>query len=326
MDFNYMPMQPIQIAPSGVTPGRYGNSKQIPTFNVDQRGRLTFAADVNIEPNLQIIVNDDPRQNKTLNLNIDAVRFQSGEGVDVKMIDSGVLEFSLDKNTINEIIDNSSFNKIFTGIVRGLNGITFVDTTNKVLSNGTLTFNKNNITGGSVRIGDEEDHKASAVSITGFNDYAGLEINAQSDNMYGPRIDLVAYKNSVDNKAPVIQDDTIGQIRFNGYISTPDGDLIRNLTTINSKIVSTASDPTTPPETCIELICTNTGRHTAKIASFNNRGVFSAPVIKPGVYPDEAQRNSAISTPEVGMITFISSIGKFQGNVDGTHNGWVNLN
>jgi hypothetical protein len=53
--------------------------------------------------------------------------------------------------------------------------------------------------------------------------------------------------------------------------------------------------------------------------------------IKPGVYANAAARDLAIPSPTAGMIVFLTDgdgVGnpKFQGNIDGTTGGWVNLN
>ena len=320
-------MSQIQIAMSGVTAGTYGNSKQIPTFSVDARGRITWAADVNIEPNLQILVDDDPRQKKTLNLNIDTVRFQSGEGVSVKMINEGILEFSLDKNTIDEILDNSSFTKVFTGKVKGLNGTTYVDTTTNVLSNGILTFDENYIRGSFIELGDESAYDRATVRIISSSETPSLEITAASSGFSCANIDLTSYKNSFHNQETLQNNDSLGQIRFNGFIKTPAGNDTANLALINSSLTQESDGVSTLPHVKIDFICMNGPDVTkAKIASFDNKGTLSAPILKTGIYSDTVSRDSSIPSPEVGMIIFISSTGKFQGNIDGTVNGWNDLN
>lgn len=321
-----MPMQPVQIANSGVTPGRYGNNKQIPVFNVDQRGRLTFAANVDIEPVLNIRVNDV--QTSTLNLNTDIVKFQSGEGISVRIDEQGALEFSIDRLHVNQLIEESNISEAIVGEVRGLNGITFVDTNNRVLSNGTLSIAGNQIIGSTVEFdGASAGDNDPAARFICANSNAGIEIDSVSNGDRGPRLDFVAYKNSADNKELVRQHDSLGQIRFYGFISTPGGNRSANLATISSKVLSNPLSEGELPQANIELICTN-GRNPAdaKVASFNNKGVFAAPVIKTGIYDNEFQRDSSITEPEIGMIVFITSLAKFQGNVDGTSAGWVNLN
>jgi hypothetical protein len=56
-------------------------------------------------------------------------------------------------------------------------------------------------------------------------------------------------------------------------------------------------------------------------------GTLSSSVaLATGVYADSTARDSAIPTPTIGMIVFVSGTGKFQGNTDGTTSGWIDLN
>jgi hypothetical protein len=48
--------------------------------------------------------------------------------------------------------------------------------------------------------------------------------------------------------------------------------------------------------------------------------------IKTAVYANSAARNTSIPLPVKGMIVFNDETGKFEGNVNGTAGGWVNLN
>jgi hypothetical protein len=61
----------------------------------------------------------------------------------------------------------------------------------------------------------------------------------------------------------------------------------------------------------------------SKIAEFTDVGVFSAPVLKPGVYADTTARDAAITAPAAGMMIFLTAGTKFQGY---TGAAWVDLN
>jgi hypothetical protein len=54
--------------------------------------------------------------------------------------------------------------------------------------------------------------------------------------------------------------------------------------------------------------------------------VRASTFIKTAVYANDTARNLAIPTPEVGMIIFNTTTGKFEGNIDGTVLGWTALN
>lgn len=82
-------MQPVQIAMSGVTPGTYGNETQIPTFTVDVRGRLVFAANVDIQTKFNFKVNDANRV-ETVDLINNSFNFRSGYGINITPASDGI--------------------------------------------------------------------------------------------------------------------------------------------------------------------------------------------------------------------------------------------
>jgi hypothetical protein len=65
------------------------------------------------------------------------------------------------------------------------------------------------------------------------------------------------------------------------------------------------------------------GGSTIRIATFDSQGVFTAPVLKPGVYANTAARDAAITAPAAGMMIFLTVGTKFQGY---TGSAWVDLN
>lgn len=81
-------MSQIQIAMSGVTAGKYGNSKQIPTFTVDARGRMTWAADLDIETTVTVKAGN---YNKSINLNVDTLNFNDSDTVSFAHTDDGII-------------------------------------------------------------------------------------------------------------------------------------------------------------------------------------------------------------------------------------------
>jgi hypothetical protein len=238
-----MPMQPIQIAMSGVIPGKYGNSKQIPTFNVDARGRLTFAADINIEPTLQILVDDDPRQNVTLNLNTDIVRYRSGDGVKVKMIDHGAVEFSLDEIYFYSLMDGRTINGTFAGEVIGR------------LTGELIGEVRGNVQSDDIKVKNLQASNLS-MNVTS-SDLAGILIN--TDGSVNDTYDLfriqvstndpdsngasfIRTRGTLDSKLPIEEDDKLFSFYFAGTS--------RNLQQNVSAIIMSAVDGS-PTETSV---------------------------------------------------------------------------
>ncbi len=126
-------MQPVQIAMSGVTPGTYGNGSQIPSFTVDARGRLTWAANIDIQPTLNVKVNGNSVSSIPLHNN--SLNFVSGEEVSFHYEDNGI------KAKINlESIKMSLFNgQTFAGNTVGLHKGEVIG--NIISDDGTIVFN-----------------------------------------------------------------------------------------------------------------------------------------------------------------------------------------
>jgi hypothetical protein len=315
MDFNYMPMQPIQIAMSGVIPGKYGNSKQIPTFNVDQRGRLTFAADVNIEPNLQIVVDDDPRQNRTLNLNVDAVRFQSGDGVNVKLIDHGIIEFSLDNHTISQLIKDSEGSKrIVDPVIDTIKNFVTVDNTGITVDYYTQPH-------GILKFGTPSS-KVNLV-VNSLSDIPGVDVRGQITGdaglkQLGPSIKIAAMRGTLRDPESLTLGDLCGSLQFSGMIPNRDNDPeVGDLVSIRA-VITEVGNSTIKSKAKLQFVVANHDDPlNSKMAEFDVTGVFSAPVIQVGVHTSNNH-----PAPAKGMIIFNDSTNTFQGY---NGNAWVNL-
>lgn len=80
--------------------------------------------------------------------------------------------------------------------------------------------------------------------------------------------------------------------------------------------------------TSIDGVVITTGPKTAR---FDAAGTFSAPIFQPLSFADATERDAIIPAPAAGMIIFVTDSDgmgapAFQGNIDGTLGGWVNLN
>jgi hypothetical protein len=133
-------------------------------------------------------------------------------------------------------------------------------------------------------------------------------------------------RGSLNSPLPVQVGDRTGGIIFSGLLeSTSEYEMLAGLTPIMETVTSSTF------EASINLLIINAGGQQ-KTAGLYPDGSFRSAAFLPKPYANPTARNTAIPTPVAGMIVFLTdSTGaggapKFQGNIDGTVSGWVNLN
>jgi hypothetical protein len=215
-------MQPVQIAMSGVTPGTYGNSTQIPSFTVDARGRLVWAANIDIQPILNVKVNDDI---KTILISTENLNF----------VDSPSIVFEQNVNGIsaslkNDIAISRAILKNEVGVVDGdirLSGNFYADQIkstvlfaqtlkiNKIISDLSAVYINNNI---AYTHPDTGDHKVTDLYVNEFGSVSKEKIRTSRGDQ--------------DNRLSLNKDDEIFRTAHRGYSNNKSVDAICLLTTL----------------------------------------------------------------------------------------------
>lgn len=140
----------LKLNDTAVTPGAFGSQTKIPTFTVDQQGRLTAAGEADVATTLTI--SDDTSNTIGINLLTETLEINGGEGIDVTVTG--------DTLTISGE-DATSTNK----------GVASFDATDFTVTSGDVTLNTErvqDIVGGMVTTPNTE----SGLTVT-YDDAAG---------------------------------------------------------------------------------------------------------------------------------------------------------
>ena len=168
----------VNLDNTAVTPGSYGSATAIPTFTVDQQGRLTAAGTASISSDLTI--GADTGTDDTVRVGTDTLNFAG---------------------TSNETTTTVSNNTITVGLASSVSGLTSVSATTLTdgtasLSSGSLTSAVNGTFSGTVQYGSLSD---GTTTITGFVDEDTM--SSDSATLVPTQQSVKAYVDSVATAA-----------------------------------------------------------------------------------------------------------------------------
>jgi hypothetical protein len=191
----------VNLADTAVTPGSYGSATQIPTFTVDQQGRLTAAGTASISTDLDIAGDTGT---DTISLATETLTFTGGDGITTSVAANAVT-LDVDSTVVRTSGDQTiAGNKTFS---------------NNVIINGDLTVSGNMVTKLSENVLIEDNIIVLNSNETGApTEDAGIEINRGTD----PNISLIW--NETTDKWQIETATTVYQnIATENYVNTQIG-------------------------------------------------------------------------------------------------------
>ena len=150
----------VNLADTAVTPGSYGSATQIPTFTVDQQGRLTAAGTASISTDLDIAGDTGT---DTISLATETLTFTGGDGITTSVAANAVT-LDVDSTVVRTSGDQTiAGNKTFS---------------NNVIINGDLTVSGNMVTKLSENVLIEDNIIVLNSNETGApTEDAGIQVN-----------------------------------------------------------------------------------------------------------------------------------------------------
>jgi hypothetical protein len=160
----------VTLEDTAVTPGSYGSATQIPTFTVDQQGRLTAAGTASISTDLDIAGDTGT---DTISLATETLTLTGGDGITTSVAASEVT-FDVDSTVVRTSGDQTiAGNKTFS---------------DNVIINGDLTVSGNMVTKLSENVLIEDNIIVLNSNETGAaTEDAGIQVNRGTD----PSISLI---------------------------------------------------------------------------------------------------------------------------------------
>jgi hypothetical protein len=185
----------IDLDNTAVTAGSYGSQTKIPTFTVDQQGRLTAAGEVDVATELAITGDTG---NTSISLLTEGLTVNGGEGIDVAVTNNAITISAEDASTTNKGV--ASFNAADFNVNAGVVSVKDINLDSQTTGDyvATIVGTANEIT-----VSPNSGHNA-AVTV-GLPDNVEITGNLQ----VGGNLNVIGTVNSVNTTQINIEDNKV---------------------------------------------------------------------------------------------------------------------
>jgi len=327
-----------------------GGNNILGTGNINIDGTITATGDINLgdgaEDNVIVggVINSSliPSENSLYDLGDEASAWRNGyfNGVEV----SGELTVESCKTTrivndassvlydgVTDTISSSNIDadNITTDLVLYQDSTSFLDGSTRTISVDKILINdSNSITSdpNSNRFLVKDDNWDWAIEDKWpLFELQGLVLSSvpyrtQSTGFQSSIYVSSTFRGDYDNKQSLQLGDQVGLYTTQAYIGNPGSEEELFVGFAGTRIEQSSETGNSYP--CSFVLGTYDYQSNITEAVLNSRGVFSAPILKTGIYADGTERDNQVGTPTKGMIVFNDTSGTFQG-YNGT--SWVDL-
>jgi hypothetical protein len=185
----------IDLDNTAVTTGSYGSQTKIPTFTVDQQGRLTAAGEVDVATELAITGDTG---NTSISLLTEGLTVNGGEGIDVAVTNNAITISAEDASTTNKGV--ASFDAADFNVNAGIVSVKDINLDSQTTGDyvATIVGTENEIT-----VSPNSGHNA-AVTV-GLPDNVEITGNLQ----VGGNLNVIGTVNSVNTTQINIEDNKV---------------------------------------------------------------------------------------------------------------------